>query len=81
MKHAKNSTLALAVLLFAPLAGLGAENGKPVSIGEKVRAFVSTHCFDCHDDATRKGDVSLESLGDSVTDASATGWLHALEQI
>jgi hypothetical protein len=81
MKHAKNITLALAAFLTAPLAGLGAEQGKPVSVSETVRAFVSERCMDCHDDATSKGDVSLESLGDSVTDATAIGWLRALEQI
>jgi hypothetical protein len=81
MKHAKNITLTLAAFLTAPLAGLGAEQGKPVSLSETARAFVSERCMDCHDDATRKGDVSLESLGDSVTDVTATGWLRALEQI
>ena len=81
MKHTKNITLALAVLLFAPLAGLGAEKGKPVSVSETVRALVSERCMDCHDDATSKGDFSLESLGDSVTDVTTTGWLRALEQI
>lgn len=71
----------IGVMLAVPLAGLGAENGKPVSISKNVSAFVSERCMDCHDDATRKGDVSLESLGDAVTDASAVGWLRALEQI
>jgi len=69
------------VLIFVPLAGLGAEQGKPFSVDATVRALVSERCMDCHDDATRKGDVSLESLGDSVTDATAAGWLRALEQI
>jgi hypothetical protein len=81
MRRAKNITLAIAVLLLAPLAVSAAELGKPVHISEEVRSFVSVHCFDCHDDATRKGDVSLESLGDSVSDTSAAGWLRALEQI
>ena len=81
MKHAKNITLALAAFLTATLAGIGAEQGKPVSVSETVRALVSERCMDCHDDATSKGDFSLESLGDSVTDVTATGWLRALEQI
>lgn len=68
-------------MLAVPLAGIGAEQGKPVSVSETVRALVSERCMDCHDDATSKGDVSLESLGDSVTDVTATGWLRALEQI
>jgi len=68
-------------MLAVPLAGIGAEQGKPVSVNETVRALVSERCMDCHDDATSKGDFSLESLGDSVTDVTATGWLRALEQI
>ena len=71
----------IGVMLAVPLAGIGAEQGKPVSVSETVRALVSERCMDCHDDATSKGDVSLESLGDSVTDVTATGWLRALEQI
>jgi|UniRef100_UPI003782DD82 hypothetical protein len=81
MKHAKNITLALAAFLTATLAGIGAEQGKPVSVSETVRALVSERCMDCHDDATSKGDFSLESLGDSVTDVTAIWWLRALEQI
>jgi hypothetical protein len=69
------------VLIFVPLAGLGAEQAKPFALDGTVRALVSERCMDCHDDATRKGDVSLELLGDSVTDATAAGWLRALEQI
>jgi hypothetical protein len=81
MKHAKNLTLALPAFLMVPLAALGAELAKPFALDGTVRALVSERCMDCHDDATRKGDVSLESLGDSVTDATAAGWLRALEQI
>jgi hypothetical protein len=81
MRRVEDIALALAALLAVPLAGIGAEHGKPVSINKEVRSFVSAHCFDCHDNATRKGGVSLESLGDAVTDATSTRWLHALEQI
>ena len=86
MRHAKNTSFAIAAWLVAPMVGLCAERGRatagePSAISSEVRAFVSTHCFDCHDDASSKGDVSLEALGDSVTDATAIGWLRALEQI
>jgi len=86
MRHAKNTAFAIAALLFAPMAGLCAERGRapagePSAISSEVRSFVSTHCFDCHDDASSKGEVSLEALGGSVTDGTAIGWLRALEQI
>ena len=64
----------------APAAAAPA-TGRSVAINGAVRTFVSTHCLACHDDATRESGVSLESLGDSVTDATAKGWLRALEQI
>ncbi len=46
-----------------------------------LKEFVSAHCFDCHDNATRKGKLSLESLGPEITAANAKEWLKALEQI
>jgi hypothetical protein len=55
------------------------EKTTPVSSG--IQTFLSTFCIDCHDDATRKGDVSLEALGGTVTGPNARGWLRALEQI
>lgn len=55
--------------------------GHPSLIGKDLHAFLSTHCFDCHNDTTTEGDVSFESLGDSVTDATAFDWQRALEQI
>lgn len=55
--------------------------GQPAALSEKARTFLSDRCMDCHDEATRKGDISLESLGHAVNDATAAGWLRALEQI
>ena len=46
-----------------------------------TKDFVATHCFDCHDDATHKGKLSLESLSDEITDGNARQWLKVLEQI
>lgn len=77
---------ALAVGAFAAIGGAAdatglAVGGTPISIDGRVQAFVAAHCLACHDDATREFGVSLESLGQSVTDATAAGWLKALEQI
>jgi hypothetical protein len=46
-----------------------------------LKSFVAAHCLDCHDNATRKGKLSLEALGDQVDSANARDWLKALEQI
>jgi hypothetical protein len=76
----------VALVAIVAAEAFGAETaaptaGRAVAISGAVRTFVSSHCLACHDDATREGDVSLESLGDSVTEATSKGWLRALEQI
>ena len=82
MKRSQSIATGLAaLLLLLPSAGFAAEQGRLVSLSGTVRAFVSERCMDCHDDSTSKGDVSLESLGNSVTDVTAAAWLRALEQI
>jgi hypothetical protein len=81
VKLLKHSTIVLASLFSAPVAQHAAERGTSFSVGENVRRFVSSHCFDCHDDSARKGGVSLEALDGAVTDATAKTWLRALEQI
>ncbi len=43
--------------------------------------FLEKRCLDCHDEDTKKGDLSLEALGHEITEASAEHWLKALEQI
>lgn len=55
--------------------------GPSAAIDSCVQGFMAKHCMACHDDATRENGVSLESLGNTVTDATAAGWLKALEQI
>jgi hypothetical protein len=73
--------MAVPLLLLASVPTMAAKNGNPVPISAEVRSFLSENCLDCHDDSTRKGKVSLESLGESVAADSASGWLRALEQI
>ncbi len=91
MTFARSARLALASLVAGVVAGGSFEvfgetaavpaGGTPAAVAADVRSFLKTRCLDCHDDATREAGVSLEALGGSVTDASAAGWLRALEQI
>ena len=46
----------------------------------KVRPFLENYCFDCHDDETQKGNVSLQSLTD-VTADNASMWKRIWEQV
>ena len=81
--------LCVATALMAAVASLGvtadarspALQGKTAAIDARVQAFVAKHCLACHDDANRENGVSLQALGQTVTDATAAGWLKALEQI
>ena len=86
MNRSTTLLAAVALALSPGLLGLKAAAAvaakeKPAPVSAGVRSFLSTYCMDCHDDATRKGDVSLESLGGAVSETTASGWLRALEQI
>jgi len=57
----------IALFLF-PLSSVNAaENAPKARLPEKHRAFLKTHCFDCHDSETREGKVDLEELSLSIT--------------
>lgn len=46
-----------------------------------LQALITQSCLDCHDDSTKKGKLSLESLTPAVNEANAATWLRCLEQI
>jgi hypothetical protein len=71
---------AAAVCIAAEGSG-SAAGGMSAPIDSRVQAFIATYCLACHDDATCENGVSLEALRHAVTDATAAGWLKALEQI
>jgi hypothetical protein len=66
---------------FGETAAAASAGGKPAAVSADLKSFVAARCLGCHDDATREAGVSLEAIGETVTDASAAGWLRALEQI
>lgn len=51
------------------------------SAADGFQAFLTEHCIDCHDNDTRKGDFSLETLGTSITTANSADWLKVLQQV
>ena len=51
----------LAILLL-PAAGLIASNSAAEEVEDHVFEVLEYHCFDCHDDATKKGGFNLEKL-------------------
>ncbi|MCX6979081.1 MAG: hypothetical protein NTX04_14370 [Verrucomicrobia bacterium] len=51
-----------------------------VDFNKKITPFLENYCFDCHDDETKKGNVSLESLRDVSAD-NAGMWRRVWEQV
>lgn len=56
--------------------------GEPVDLGFKDFAseFLDYHCLECHDEATKKGDLSLEDLG-TVDETNAALWKSIWAQV
>lgn len=56
--------------------------GEPVrgTHNELALDFLESHCMDCHDNATRKGDFSLEDLG-PVDETNAAVWKSIWAQV
>jgi hypothetical protein len=81
----KRLTSAVAVLAMLGAVARASETYTP---GEPVRGtfddyafdFLDHHCIDCHDDASTKGDLSLEDLG-PVDETNATIWKSIWAQV
>lgn len=73
---------AFTVLLFPLASSSQAETGGKVADGflEKVQPFLQSYCMDCHDDETKKGNVSLDDLSDVTADNAAI-WKRIWEQV
>ena len=77
-------------LAVAALAALGsvAHAADTYTPGEPVRGsyedfaevFLDNHCFDCHDNETKKGDLSLLDLG-PVDETNAAVWKSVWAQV
>ena len=72
----------LAVILNVSQAAVLYVPGEPVSgkFEDIAKGFLEQYCFDCHDDDTSKGDLSLEDLG-PVDEANAAIWKSVWAQV
>ncbi len=63
-------------------AASGAETADTVADGfkQKVKPFFANYCLDCHDEESKKGSVSLQSLTDVLAD-NASMWKRIWEQV
>tara|TARA_R110002096_G_scaffold42144_15_gene113779 strand:- start:3366 stop:5945 length:2580 start_codon:yes stop_codon:yes gene_type:complete len=65
----------LAILILLALPAFAAQAGSGLD------ALLSNSCLDCHDDATEKGGLSLETVDFEITETNAKIWEHCLEQV
>ena len=76
--------LVAVVVLLTPNGGAaeGYTPGEPVRGGFKdfAQPFLERHCYDCHDAETKKGDLSLVSLG-NVDESNASLWKTIWAQV
>ncbi len=81
--HQLISCTVLPSLLFPLLAAAShpqTRHGDATDFTAKVRPFLESYCFDCHDEETQKGKVSLEGLSDVSAD-NASMWKRIWEQV
>lgn len=64
------------IFIFVTLTMAAAHAGGP----HPWEAVVLDHCYDCHDSATPKGEVDLETALDQPLSVSAATWERALRQ-
>ena len=82
----KMSAILRAVAFSLLATGVGSAEryvpGEPVKLGFKdfASGFLDYHCLECHDEATEKGDLSLEDLG-PVDETNAALWKSIWAQV
>src|SRR6056297_461379 len=74
-----------AVVAFLVAQAPGEESytpGEPLDLAFDgfPRDYLETYCLDCHDDATKKGGLSLEDLG-PVDEGNAARWKSVWAQV
>ena len=69
------------ILLAAGILTGPAFGAEGIPIPKSIENFFETHCYDCHDEATSKGDLNLEGLTRSITNnTDALNWQDILDQ-
>ena len=70
------------ILLAAGILTGPAFGAEGIPIPKSIENFFETHCYDCHDEATSKGDLNLEGLTRSITNnTDALNWQDILDQL
>ena len=72
--------VACALFSIAHSSSAETPGGASDSFKQKVQPFLDDYCLSCHDEETKKGNVSLESLTDVSAD-NASMWKRIWEQV
>jgi hypothetical protein len=68
-------------LLTAATLAVAACGPSRQEIASEQRATLARYCFECHDDAGREADLSLESLDVNEIGAEAATWEHVVRKL
>ncbi|MEX2212827.1 MAG: DUF1592 domain-containing protein [Phycisphaeraceae bacterium] len=68
------------LLLIASCVGTPAVAAEP-SFERDIQPFLNTHCVQCHDSKTQKGDFRLDALSKDVGQEDAPRWAEVMERI
>lgn len=69
-------------LLAAATLWATSPGSRAVELPEKIEGFLSTHCYECHDDLTAEADLDLTELDFDLTDPHAlSDWEHVFERV
>ena len=61
---------------------LSSSFAEPGTLPPAMDELLDMHCFDCHDDATTKGDLDLMALDPAATDAASLAmWTRVLDRV
>jgi hypothetical protein len=75
------TSAALSVGLAAATLGVSACGPARQEIAAEQRATLARYCFECHDDAGREADLSLESLDVNAVGGDAAVWEHVVRKV
>lgn len=67
---------------IALVLGFGTISAKAETFDEPLIPFLETHCYDCHDDSTKKGGLDLFELGLDLSDeAIQAKWVRIYDRV
>jgi hypothetical protein len=80
------STIAFFFSVIGQHAGGAPQEQQPAAAAahvneQRIHEFVEQHCLECHGDADKKGDLSLEALSSIGIERNAATWEHVVRRL